>query len=119
MEDSIRLHPKHGLNPTIPICFFCGKPRNEVVLLGNAYRDEAPMEMCIDHEPCDECKAMMEMGVMLVSVKDNTGHENPYRTGNVAVVKVDAAKQIFGESLGDGRFAFVEDAAWDKLGLPR
>ena len=30
----IKLSPKHGLNPTIPVCFWCGEERNEVALLG-------------------------------------------------------------------------------------
>jgi hypothetical protein len=119
MEDSIRLHPKHGLNPTIPICFFCGRPRNEVVLLGAAYKDEALMEMCIDKTPCDECKALMKEGVMLISVKNNSDHENPYRTGAIVVVFDEAAREAFGDAVVESRFAFVEDAAWDKLGLPR
>ena len=28
----IKLSPKHGLNPTIPVCFWCGEERNEVAL---------------------------------------------------------------------------------------
>ena len=31
----IKLSPKHGLNPTIPVCFWCGEERNEVALLGH------------------------------------------------------------------------------------
>lgn len=31
---SIKLSPKHGVNPTIPVCFFCGKPKNEIALMG-------------------------------------------------------------------------------------
>lgn len=31
---SIKISPKHGVNPTIPVCFFCGKPKNEIALMG-------------------------------------------------------------------------------------
>lgn len=59
MSRSIRISEKHGANPTIPICFFCGEDKNEVALLGKLSGDkEAPMRMWIngDYEPCDECK---------------------------------------------------------------
>ena len=113
----MRLHKKYGLNPTITQCFFCGKDKNEIVLLGTAYKNQAPMHMIIDKEPCEECKKYMKMGIMLVSVKDNTNQENPYRTGKIAVITEQAAKKIFGDSIGKSRFAFVEDKAWEKIGL--
>lgn len=31
---SIKVSPKYGVNPTIPVCFFCGKPKNEIALMG-------------------------------------------------------------------------------------
>lgn len=116
---SLPLHPKHGLNPTIAKCFFCGNDRGDLLLLGAAYKGEAPKQMCVDHEPCDTCKGYMEMGIMLISVRDGeTGSENPYRTGCISVIKEEAAKKIF-NGLGDSRFAYVEDKAWDMVGLPR
>jgi hypothetical protein len=118
MSGSIRLHSKFGVNPTISVCFICGKDKNEIALLGSAYKEEAPMHMCIDKQPCDECKKMMDMGVLLVSVRNGTDPENPYRTGNICVVKVEAAQKLF-NNLGSSRVAFIEDEAWDKVGLPR
>jgi hypothetical protein len=116
MRDGIVLSEKYGVNPTIPICFFCGEPKNELILMGKLKGDvEAPKNICINKEPCDQCKEYMEKGVMLVSVKDNTDRENPYRTGNIAVITVEAAEKIFGIK---GRFAFIEDSAWLKVGLP-
>jgi hypothetical protein len=117
-KDSIRLHSKYGVNPTIPVCFICGKDKNEVVLLGAAYKKEAPMHMCLDKEPCEECQKMMKMGVLLVSVQNGTDQNNPYRTGNICVLKQEAAKRLF-NNIGDSRVAFIEDEAWDKIGLPR
>ena len=31
---NIKISPKHGLNPLIPKCFFCGKEKNEIAILG-------------------------------------------------------------------------------------
>jgi hypothetical protein len=109
---SIRLHRKYGLNPAIPVCFYCGKDKNEILLLGAACKEEAPKHTVFNKEPCDECRKLMGMGVMLVSVR------NGNRTGNLAVVKQEAAQRMF-PSIGDGRFAFVEDEVWDRIGLPR
>lgn len=116
---SIRLHSKHGLNPTIPVCFLCGKEKNEIALLGAAYKSEAPMHMCINKEPCDQCKEYMKQGILLISVRDNTDQENPYRTGHIAVIKEEAAKNIFGTDILKSRAAFIEDSLWNKIGLPR
>jgi hypothetical protein len=118
MSRSIRLHPKYGINPTIPTCFFCGEQKNEIILMGAAYKGEAPMSIgCVDREPCDKCANLMEKGVMLISVQDNTDHENPYRTGKIVVITFEAAARLF-PTLGKSRMAFVEDSMWKKIGLP-
>ena len=42
-EKSIRLSKEHGVNPAIPICYFCGEEKNEIVLAGRLPQDvEAP-----------------------------------------------------------------------------
>ena len=81
MSDSIKLSPKYGVNPTIPVCFFCGKPKNEVALLGKMGGKgediEAPMHMVIDYEPCDECKANMDMGITIMGVVTKNPDNRP------------------------------------------
>ena len=43
MKDGIRLSPKHGVNPAVPLCFLCGQAKNEIVLAGRLPGDvEAP-----------------------------------------------------------------------------
>jgi len=115
---SIRISEKHGVNPSMSVCFFCGKEKNELILVGRLMEDkEAPRKAVWNKEPCDECKKFMDMGIMLVSVKDRSDNENPYRTGRVAVIKEEAAHKIF-NNLGKDRFAFITDEAWDNIGLP-
>lgn len=66
----IYLSPKHGVNPSLTQCFFCGEASG-VALCGRLPSDaEAPYMMCIDREPCSECKEHMARGVILVSVQD-------------------------------------------------
>lgn len=121
---SIRLSSKHGVNAAVPICFFCGKPKNEVVLPGELPGDaEAPQHVVWDYTPCEQCAAWMKRGVILVSVRDGESGGNPYRTGNYVVADEEAIRRVFEpaemvERVLAARFAFVEDTAWAAAGLP-
>lgn len=72
---SIRLSPKYGLNPAIPVCFYCNEAKNEILLPGRMKDDmEAPHNVVWDRRPCDKCEDLMKQGVILVSVRDDTRH---------------------------------------------
>lgn len=118
MSKDIKLHPKYGLNAVLDQCPLCGGTNNQIVLLGAAYKEQAPMKMIVSGEPCDECKMMMKKGVLLISVKDGTDKKNPYRTGRKFCLKWTAAKKIFGE-VPEKHVMFIEDGALDKLGFPK
>ena len=70
MSDEVKLSPKHGVNPTIPICFWCGKEKNEVALLGQINKEdaEAPRRVIMDYEPCEQCKELFSMGIHIIGV---------------------------------------------------
>ena len=77
-KDSIKISEKHGVNPTIPICFYCGEDKNEVALLDKLKGDvKAPMRMLLDYVPCDKCKEKWaEMNaIILVGVQDTPVQE--------------------------------------------
>ena len=96
MTDSIRLHHKHGLNPTLPVCFWCGKERGEIALLGAAYKGEAPMRMVLDYEPCDTCRKGWEQGVVLFEARSPGDYDKPPEfTGRFVVVKPEAIPRMF------------------------
>jgi hypothetical protein len=119
---SIKLYKKFGLNPSIPICWICSREKNELVLLGAGYKEEAPMKMCIDKNPCDECKKFMEQGIIFIGVVDGTDHENPFRTGHFLVLKEQAVREMpMDDQLKQGilnkRVAFVEVSVLEKLGI--
>ena len=77
MSKGIKISPQHGLNPTIPVCMFCGKEKNEVALLGKiGGRNEdieAPRNMILDYEPCDECKEKIGDGILVIGVVPRNG----------------------------------------------
>lgn len=121
---SIRLSEKHGVNPSVGVCFYCYEDDGTVVLPGLMRGDvEAPHRAVWTMEPCEKCKKLMQMGVMLVSVRDGEKGENPYRTGRLAVLKDEAIQRIVANEalmvhLLKRRFGFVEDSVWKELGLP-
>lgn len=123
----IRLSEKHGVNPAVEQCFVCMKDVG-VVLFGRLRDDaEAPRRACVSREPCAECQKLMELGIILISVdekKSDGDMQNPYRTGGWCVVKEEAVRRMFDDgpildSVLKYRMAFIEDEAWDKIGLPR
>lgn len=101
MSGSIKLSPKHGLNPTLPVCFFCGETKNEIALLGKIGKRgedlEAPKKVILDYEPCDACKEKFAQGVLLVEVTNSPNTEgqfpiskDAYPTGRYVVVRPEA-----------------------------
>lgn len=64
---SLRVSPKHGLNPSLGLCFFCNKAK-DVLLLGRLPDDaEAPRQGVYNQEPCDECRGYMDKGIICIS----------------------------------------------------
>jgi len=125
MKDKITLSPKHGINAAIPLCFYCMKEKNEILLPGKLSGDmEAPRNAVWDDRPCDTCAELMKQGVILVSVKNGESGDNPYRTGAWVVVRDEFIARIVApptlrDQILKKRFAFLEDATWDAIGLPR
>ena len=127
---SLRLHPEHGLNPAMSICFWCGETK-ELLLLGYNDGKEAPREVLLDYEPCDKCKEQMDLGIMLIQVtttpqtKGQTpmGENGPYPTGAWSVVKEEAMRKMLQNSpelllqVLEQRKAFVPKEVWEAIGL--
>lgn len=118
MSKGIEISPKHGLNPTIPVCFWCGKDKNEIALLGRirekttnrfganvTKRDsdiEAPRKTILDYEPCDECMKMWYNGVVVLEVQQTPIMPNQpeiqkglYPTSRYVVMTVEGADRVF------------------------
>ena len=128
-SDSITLSPKHGVNPTIPICFFCGKEKNEIALLGKLPNDaEAPHSMWLpgDYTPCDECQKKFDTGITLMEVDDAPTFTNQppisgehYPTGRIVVIKEEAVRRIFTEEAANDiikhRKAFLDKESMNMI----
>lgn len=134
MSKSIPISPKHGLNPTIPVCFFCGEEKNEIALLGKIKTKvrgedpEAPRRCVLDYQPCEKCLKKMSMGVSLIEVTstpfpDNRPPIDPkrhlYPTGRFCVLKPQPAREIFNdETLCENSRLFVEEGIIQQLMPP-
>ena len=85
MSKSIKLSPKHGVNPSITHCEGCGKEIG-IAMFGRLKGDaEAPRDVAMGL--CDDCQKVIDQGgVMIVEVADGEGKKNPknpYRTGRI------------------------------------
>lgn len=112
-DKGIPLSPKHGVNPSLVLCFWCGKEMG-VALVGRIRKSgdndaEAPRASCFGLEPCDECKANMAKGVHVVEVTEDgskfdgnrrfalttRGGEAMWPTGRWVVVSPASMKQSY------------------------
>lgn len=129
MSKAIKVSKKHGINPTIPICFWCGKDKNEIVLLGKLPGDvEAPSHMWVpgDYEPCNECAELRNQGITIVEASKNPiyGEGQPpyygyFPSGRHFIITDDGARRLFTEPmisrLIEKRMGFVDKETMDIL----
>lgn len=119
---NIRISPKHGVNPSMGVCFYCGEDDGTIIQPGRLEGDaEAPRRAVWTKEPCPKCKGWMAQGIMLIEA---TGPEsdNPNRTGRLWVVKQEAVERMGlpPAMLADviqRRMAFIEPEVSHRLGL--
>lgn len=117
MSDSIKLSRKHGLNPTIPICFWCGQEKNEVAILGkidtpDAKDIEAPMHCILDYTPCEKCQKNWDTCVICISATETPNSKNQL---GIKVKNEDGSDHIVyptGEHIG-----ITPEAARNGLGI--
>ena len=114
MKESIRLSEKHGLNPTIPLCPYCEKPKNQIAMLGaegdklaralGRADGEMPMHCHLpgDVHPCEECLETKKDYVFLFSAEKT--EEGTRLTGRFAM-----ARRSFLESILNDPSAIPEE----------
>ena len=119
-DKSIYLSEKHGVNPSIEQCFFCGKDKG-LILFGRLPDDkEAPRKVCVGPEPCTDCAEIMEKGVLFISVKDGSSGDNPPRTGRLVGLREEAVKEIIVnedmlKDLLEKRCCFMHESAFNHV----
>ena len=127
-DKGIRLSKKYGVNPTIPVCFWCGKEKNEIALMGHIGDGrkgediEAPICAILDYVPCEECEKNMHLGVTVMEASNvpiaegfPEMQEGVYPTGNWYVIRQEAAERVFGDKLNGSNKVFVDQEAFSML----
>ena len=72
----IRPSPKYGVNPSLQVCFFCGKEKG-IAFLGKLKGDvQAPRHMITDYEPCSDCAEKFKQGILWIEVTDVPAHSD-------------------------------------------
>src|SRR6266508_1358786 len=97
----IKLHPEYGINPSLAVCFWCGKETGEIVLFGGELKGEAPRTVVATYNPCEDCRKKWDQGYLLLEAVDQPlvpGHppirEGTYPTGNYAVISHESAEKL-------------------------
>ena len=123
MAKNICVSPKYGVNPSLMLCYCCGKEFG-IALLGRLKGDKkAPHAMVYARTPCPECAKWMKQGIIFIECKDGESGDNPTRSGGWCVITEDTVKRLMhpDKTLDDilkRRICFVETSTWDMLGLP-
>ena len=112
------------LNTTIPVCFWCHEPKNEIAIANKLVNcdDKMPMHTVIDYNPCDKCVEQWETGTTLIEVTENQPEdkrpkigEGIYPTGNMWVMDSEVAKDIFEDK--HNRLIYIDRKVAEKLRL--
>jgi hypothetical protein len=124
----IRLSEKHGVNPTIGKCMWCGNETGVIAMLGKLKGDaKAPKYSVLDYEPCDKCKEIWNQGVALVEcspnepadgrppfTKDEYG-EPVYPTGAFMIVTTSAVKGLFNRDVSEGSKLALDEQTFEAV----
>ncbi len=126
---SIRLDPKHGVNPSVQVCFFCGEDAG-VVLFGALHREtrrafqeqgfsedgEAPRSVVIPGGACTKCEELLQERVLFVEVESE---EKTTRTGRCAWVRRTVVEDMITEPMAstilEGGMCYLDVNTWSQL----
>lgn len=112
-KDSIELSPKHGLNPTIKMCFYCGEESGEIAIMGRIrergangkpVKDsdvEAPRQMLLDYQPCEKCKEKLKDKFLIYRTEPAEGRLPVFARDRIATAYVGIPKEKAKEFLDD------------------
>lgn len=127
MKDSITLHKDYGVNPTIRTCFFCGESTDEIVLLGDTLKGEAPRSVVVGYEACEKCQEAFKQGILIIEAETSPVSPNQpelcgaYPTRSHWVVTEDAIHRMLEPSMAQdilkARMAMLSRKTAQTLGL--
>jgi hypothetical protein len=128
MSKRIRLSEKHGMNPSLGVCFWCGEEDGTVLLVGQLPGDkEAPRRMTVSYDPCAKCKKRFAQGILLIEASPDPIHEGQvemgagaYPTGRYLVVTQEWIERVIrppelSQQITRKRNAFIDRETFEAL----
>lgn len=122
MSKSIRLHPEHGVNPSIEqaMCPICGKTfdTGSILMMGMNRGKEASRHTVTHLDLCPDDKQKLDDGyIALVAIDPEKSDlsdglakpESAYRTGALAHIRRPLAKEMLGIDDPDIPFVYVDE----------
>jgi len=121
----ISVSPKHGVNPSIAVCMFCGGDTGELVLMGMLRGDvEAPRKVVLNDTPCTTCQNIFSQGILFMCVKGDPNRSEglDWFTGKYSVLREEAMSRLPFTDIAKAeiitkRRAALDEETWDKLGF--
>ena len=109
-------------------CPICAKKINEHIMMNSTLTEKNAEEIKSLHnksvgyseEPCDECKEHKKQGFIFIEVDESKTEDksNPYRTGNMWVIKKEAAERIItNKDIIDVGASFIDMIVAKQIGL--
>lgn len=79
---------------TEEMCYYCTQSKH---IFHKVENEEHHEQAIFNTDPCVECKAKMELGILVVAVTDDSHDDdpNPHRTGDMAVISEQFVRQAF------------------------
>lgn len=127
----IRLSEKHGVNPSLGVCFWCGQDDGTILLVGKLPGDaEAPRKMMVSYEPCPTCADQFALGIAIfecnewgvegqASITPKGQQPVLYPTGRLVVMREAAVERIFDDAVTEQiirkRKAYIDPEAFEAL----
>lgn len=110
------------------VCPICCKEQNGPIIMNTRLTQSDAQKVKKLHgqtigyteQPCDECKKMMKKGFVLIGVieEKTEDRKNPYRSGNLWVIKQDTVDRIFKNIDKSKGMAFIDIKVAEMIGLP-
>ena len=111
-KGSVKLSPKHGVNPSITHCECCGKELG-LALFGKLKGDEeAPKDVYMGL--CEDCQKVVDAdGLMIIEVRDGESGKNPYRTGRLVGITKEAKERMFKNTTSN--ICYMEESMFNPM----
>jgi hypothetical protein len=114
----ITLHPEHGVNPMLTVCWWCGED-DGIALLGRNGGKKAPMRGIVNKAPCPKCKERIDQGCLYVfeakAPDKYDPDQEPKRTGRMVCLTKEKGDEFRKDAPSVKHACFMEPDLYEKI----